>query len=183
MNQADLLQLAKQGDPQAIATLLNHALQPRGVTTKTALVGDCLKILIEAFAAPDQTAVLDFIQNGLTNLAPAKITRVSLYGKQTGQEMPLWEESFDLKPLGDLPTLSIEEQVEAFAIAPKAKVMYSSSSSESNFLTSRPLQLIGVTIGSVLALLVASVGLFHLLGGIPSPVERAINDPVENFVR
>ncbi|WP_242063438.1 hypothetical protein [Nostoc sp. FACHB-892] len=41
MTQPNLLELAKQGDAQAIASLMNRQLQPKGITAKVALKDAC----------------------------------------------------------------------------------------------------------------------------------------------
>ncbi|WP_277926746.1 MULTISPECIES: hypothetical protein [Nostoc] len=41
MTQPNLLELAKQGDAQAIASLINRQLQPKGITAKVALKDAC----------------------------------------------------------------------------------------------------------------------------------------------
>ena len=47
-SQASLLAQAKQGDPKAIATLLNHKLQSKGITTRASVKNSCLHIMLEA---------------------------------------------------------------------------------------------------------------------------------------
>ncbi|MHC5858957.1 hypothetical protein [Nostoc sp.] len=45
MIQPNLLELAKQGDAQAITSLMNRQLQPKGITVKVALKDACLEAL------------------------------------------------------------------------------------------------------------------------------------------
>ena len=46
--QPNLLELAKQGNPKAIATLMNRQLQPKSITAKAALKEGCLQIMLES---------------------------------------------------------------------------------------------------------------------------------------
>jgi len=39
-----ILELAKQGDAGAIASLINRSIQPKGITATATLVEDCLHI-------------------------------------------------------------------------------------------------------------------------------------------
>ncbi len=45
MTNTDLLERAKQGDPEAIATLMNRILQPKGITAKAILQNRCLVVI------------------------------------------------------------------------------------------------------------------------------------------
>ena len=97
MTMTDVTQLAREGDPRAIAALLNRSLQPKGVTAKAALSGTCLKIMLESAQPPSQANAVKFIRNGLERLAPEKIETVKLYGKQVGEAQLAWNEEFELK--------------------------------------------------------------------------------------
>lgn len=53
MAQTNILELAKQGDPKAIAALINRQLQPKGITAKVALKDNCLQTMLESAQVPD----------------------------------------------------------------------------------------------------------------------------------
>jgi len=94
--QLNLLELAKQGNAQAIATLMNRQLQPKGITTKAALKEGCLQIMLESAEVPNQQALVAFVRKGLTSLGAVSIERVRVYGRQTAKEVPAWSQDFDL---------------------------------------------------------------------------------------
>ncbi|MHC5597701.1 MAG: type IV pilin-like G/H family protein [Nostoc sp.] len=96
MTQPNLLELAKQGDAQAIASLMNRQLQPKGITVKTNLTSGCLMVIAESENEPEQSFVVDFIRNGITELKAEVIKRVVLHGRITGKKTPLWRESFEM---------------------------------------------------------------------------------------
>ncbi len=52
MTQPNLLELAKQGDVNAIATLMNRKLQPKGIIAKAGMKNDCLQIVLSAAEVP-----------------------------------------------------------------------------------------------------------------------------------
>lgn len=93
----DILTLAKQGDPTAIATLINHSLNPKGILARVGWKHDCLGILLEALPVPDQQEMVAFIRQSLVNLQPKSIQRVKVGGYQPGQSVPTWYEEFEIK--------------------------------------------------------------------------------------
>ncbi|AFY64665.1 hypothetical protein [Geitlerinema sp. PCC 7407] len=96
-NQPNLVQSAKQGNVKAIEALLNSSLRTKGITAKASLKDGCLQLVLEAKKAPEQQALIAFLQKGLTNLDSAAFQTVKIYGKQTDEEFPSWINSFDLR--------------------------------------------------------------------------------------
>ncbi|MFN6517406.1 MAG: DUF4429 domain-containing protein [Nostoc sp. CreGUA01] len=96
MNQPNILELAKQGDPQAIAFLMNRQLQPKGIIAKVALKDACLQVMLESAEVPNQQALVVFIRKGITGLGAASIERVKIYGRKIGEEFPDWSLEFEL---------------------------------------------------------------------------------------
>lgn len=96
MTQSDVLELAKQGNPQAIASLMNLVLQPKGVTVKASLQDRCLHILFSSEEPLSQATLVHFVRTGLTNLQPGPIEQVKLYGQKTGQKTPIWTDGFQI---------------------------------------------------------------------------------------
>ncbi len=95
--QLNLLELAKQGNAQAIATLMNRQLQSKGITTKTTFTQGCLTIIAESEDIPEQKFLVDFLRKGITNLMAEGIQRVIVQGRITGKTAPAWRESFELR--------------------------------------------------------------------------------------
>jgi hypothetical protein len=98
MTQTELLELAKQGRPTAIAALINRSLEPKGITAKAALKGRCLQITLAAPKVPNQKVLAGFIYQGVTKLAPEAIASLKVLGLQTGQKAPAWSQEFKLSP-------------------------------------------------------------------------------------
>jgi hypothetical protein len=92
-----LLKLAKQGNTEAIATLLNHKLQPKGITAKVSTKNGCLQILLESAQVPPQQALITAISKWITNLDADSLQKVSIYGKQPNDDFIAWSEEIDLK--------------------------------------------------------------------------------------
>lgn len=106
MTQENIRELAKQGNPKALATILNRSLKPKNITAKVGLKDDCLQILLESTQIPDQQAMVSFIRNGLIKLEVESINRVKVYGRQLGEESPAWNQTFELMTVQDTPIIN-----------------------------------------------------------------------------
>ncbi|MHC5757901.1 hypothetical protein [Nostoc sp.] len=90
MTQPNLLELAKQGDAQAIASVINYLFQPKGITAKVILKDGCLQIMLESFQVPEQESSVTFIRKLIVNLQATPIKYVKIYGKSKGQNSVAW---------------------------------------------------------------------------------------------
>ncbi|MBD2461044.1 hypothetical protein H6G89_08315 [Oscillatoria sp. FACHB-1407] len=104
-SQPNLLELAKQGDATAIASLMNRHLQPKGVTATATLEDGCLQVALESQQVPNQPSLVEFIQKGVTNLGVDAIKQIRIYGVQTGKVTPVWEQDIFLQPYAAVPDL------------------------------------------------------------------------------
>lgn len=98
----DILTLARQGDPGAISTLINHSLNPRGITARIGWNNQCLGILLESSPVPDQEEMIAFIRQNLANLQPESIRLVKVCGYQPGQSLPTWYEEIEMEGIAAL---------------------------------------------------------------------------------
>ena len=94
MTQPHLLELAKQGDPQAIATLINATLEPQGVTAETFIEVDCLHVFLNAARPLNAQTLVTFVRRGILRLEVASIQQVQVYGQRLGEDQPQWVETF-----------------------------------------------------------------------------------------
>ncbi|BCL36791.1 PrsW family intramembrane metalloprotease [Nostoc sp. MS1] len=90
----DYLQLAKQGDVNAIASLMNLYFQPQGVTAKASIDDGCLQLILESEQVPDKASSMAFIRQELSTWQPRLINTVRVYGRRTDEPFPDWEETF-----------------------------------------------------------------------------------------
>jgi len=122
MSQPNPLELAKQGHPKAIESLINRQMQPKGITAKVALKNNCLHIMLEAAQPPDQKALVPVIRKGITNLGVPSIEILKIYGKQAGEQVPAWSQEFELvasiKP--PLPLQEVDVKPQA-SVEPKQR--------------------------------------------------------------
>ncbi|MCC5650278.1 hypothetical protein LC609_10600 [Nostoc sp. XA013] len=96
MTQPNILELAKHGDTQAIASLMNRHLRPKGITAQVAFQDTCLEVILESPQVLNQQILVPFIRKGLTALGAESIEIVKVYGQQTGKEFPAWSKEFNL---------------------------------------------------------------------------------------
>ncbi|MEH1792383.1 hypothetical protein [Nostoc sp.] len=96
MTQPNILELAKQGDVEAIASLMNRHLHPKGIAAKVAFQDAWLEVTLESAQVPNQQILVAFIRKGLTGLGAASIESVKIYGQQTGKKFPAWTKEFNL---------------------------------------------------------------------------------------
>jgi len=96
MTQPDIRKLAKQGNPQALAIILNQSLQSQNITAKVNLKDDCLQIMLESPETPNQQSMVAFIRKGLIKLEIESVKTVKLYGRQTGEKSPAWSQKLEL---------------------------------------------------------------------------------------
>ena len=122
MTSSEAIKLARAGNPKAIAALMNHSLQPKGITVKTSLNGECLSVLLEAAQVPNQKEMVGWLKKGMINLGAASIHTVKLYGRQTGAKYPVWKREFELilpihssVPVVSLPTASNTDSIDISA--------------------------------------------------------------------
>ncbi len=90
MTQPNLLELAKQGDAQAIASVINYLLKAKGITSKVILKDGCLQVMLESFQVPEQESSVTFIRKLIIKLEATPIKSIKIYGKRKGQTSVAW---------------------------------------------------------------------------------------------
>lgn len=113
MTHQNNLELAKQGDPNAIANYLNYLLQPQGITVKASLKDGCLRIKLEVFQVPNQRYIVSAIYKLIAELDIKFIKKINIYARKTNNDVPFWVESFDLISLSK--SASLEEPINVCA--------------------------------------------------------------------
>lgn len=98
------MELAKQGDPQAIATLINRSLESKGIHAQAALEGECLKISLQASQIPNQKAVITIIQRGMMILQVEQIKLVKILTYRSDNNYLAWQHEI---PLDNHPKQSL----------------------------------------------------------------------------
>ena len=94
MTQKSVVEQAKQGDPSAIAALINSSLSSRGITAKASLKAGCLEVVLVATQVPDQHTVAPVVRKGIERLGVISIKQVRISGQASGASSHAWSEEF-----------------------------------------------------------------------------------------
>lgn len=99
MTQHKVILLAKQGNPKAIEAILNHYLQPMSITVKAARKDSCLHVLLKAQKPLKSEKSVEFIYKIITKIQPSNISKVSIEGRITGEDISDWHKDIELNKL------------------------------------------------------------------------------------
>lgn len=112
---SNLLKLARQGDINAIETILNQQVKAKNITAKVAFKDSCLQVMLMSEQVPAQQLIAAFIRETITNLGIQSLERLKLYGKQIGDDFPAWNQEFELLGKPNLmPSTSTTEKVSIY---------------------------------------------------------------------
>ncbi|WP_293130213.1 hypothetical protein [Microcoleus sp. bin38.metabat.b11b12b14.051] len=117
MTELNFPELAKQGNPQAIASWLNSKLQSEGIAASANLDGDCLDVILEAEEVPKEDKLVDFVRDELANLQPEAIRKVKVQGRESGEIAAAWSQEFSLESSILAPQRFAGESVSNIAVA------------------------------------------------------------------
>lgn len=105
-------ELARQGQPEAIASVVNHAIQSQGITAKAVLKDGSLLLLLESADVPDEQSLVPFIKRGLSELGIESLPTLKIYGRQQGQRLPAWQHEIELEPLAmEMPDEDEDDEI------------------------------------------------------------------------
>lgn len=94
----NLRELAKKGDPKVIAQIIGHTLQKKGIDVQVTRENDTLSVFLESDQVRNQqTALVDFIQQGMSKLEMADINKVKVLGVMPGETSPIWSDEVILR--------------------------------------------------------------------------------------
>jgi hypothetical protein len=111
MASSEVLGLAKQGDPAAIATLMNQVTCPQGIVVRAKHQDNCLHLLFEGKQIPKQQTAVSFVRSSLNILNLNSLETVMVYGRQQGSHHTSWHESIQLQSCFELsPTAQLTDE-------------------------------------------------------------------------
>jgi hypothetical protein len=96
MTQQKVLDLARQGNPEAIATLINHSTQPRGIQAEAVRAGHQLHVNLYAAQTPNQKAVVSLIDRGMRTLQTPVFSEVLLSAYHNDRRTLFWQYRLEL---------------------------------------------------------------------------------------
>ena len=101
MTPTNLLELCRNGDPGAIATLLNRGLQGKNATASADWQGEQLNVRLESDVLPDQTSLLEFVQRTMKTLRVEAVETLRVYAYETHNPVPVWMHQMELEDSED----------------------------------------------------------------------------------
>ncbi|MEM9540870.1 MAG: GAF domain-containing protein [Cyanobacteria bacterium P01_E01_bin.42] len=117
---SNLFQKAKQGNPKAIALLLNEKLNPKGMDSRIDRRDRTLRIFLEGAQLYKPDKLFSWLRKQMVALKPGGIERVSIRGLATGKHKTLWTQGFQFEQFsptfpGRQPSLPISKILVASA--------------------------------------------------------------------
>ncbi|MGB3512680.1 MAG: hypothetical protein WBA93_26375 [Microcoleaceae cyanobacterium] len=88
-----ILELAKEGNPKAVALIINQSLQQKGITAIAGNKGGWLHIILESDPVPNPQTVTPFIQNEIANLQSESLKNVKIYARKLGNKSIIWTQT------------------------------------------------------------------------------------------
>lgn len=110
-NSSNPLEHAKQGNPRAIAYLINQQLRTKGITAKVERQASSLYIELESLDEVAQDSVFPVIENGIRRLGIPGLESLTVVAKLSGSTETLWQEDI----IFDREVLDFDEVDEAQA--------------------------------------------------------------------
>ena len=89
-----VIQLAQQGNPNAIAAFMNSKLEAAHIKAVVRLKDECLQILLEANKVLNKPQCLAFVAQVVTRLqlrSRTSIKAIAVYGRRSGESNLLWQ--------------------------------------------------------------------------------------------
>ncbi len=97
--------LARQGHPDAIATLIQRTLPSPHIQVKVAWKDHCLGILLESDPLPSQAILAPLVRFGIEKVQVSGFQTLRIYGRLTGQSSPAWCEVIEPTSHAAPPTI------------------------------------------------------------------------------
>ncbi len=99
-SQINLMAMAKHGDLNALAALMNRSLRTKGIFTELSLAGNCLTVIaMFSQAAPHKPSLVEMLKRGLNNMQPKGVKRVMVRAVSIEDESLAWQSAFLVLPI------------------------------------------------------------------------------------
>jgi len=96
-SQINLMEMAKQGDMNALAALMNRSLKVHGIFAELSLTKGCL-VVSAMFdqTAPNKTSLVEMLKRGVGNVRPKGVQRVMVQAMSIHDRSVAWQSAFIL---------------------------------------------------------------------------------------
>jgi hypothetical protein len=110
MTQANIFELARQGDVQAITSLMNSQLQLKNVIAKVSIKNGYLRVRLESNQIPDKQNLVKYVRQEMIGLRSESIKKVKVDGFQQGKSFRCWTQELNLELQQKYSSVSLEKQ-------------------------------------------------------------------------
>jgi hypothetical protein len=90
MSAQDMLTQARQGNPQAIALILNHFTRPKDIITQVIAEEESLRIVFSAHRLPNQEVMTGFVRKSIEQLDIDSVQIIQVVGQRVGNHPDAW---------------------------------------------------------------------------------------------
>jgi hypothetical protein len=97
MTTQNILELAKQGNTQAITTLMNQALETKEITVQISITGRSMTIVGESQANIEQSFFVDYVRQTIKKIKLSTVKTMYIKGQITDTKTPIWTQIIDLE--------------------------------------------------------------------------------------
>ncbi|MEM7593933.1 MAG: hypothetical protein AAF383_20915, partial [Cyanobacteria bacterium P01_A01_bin.83] len=88
--------MTQQSDREALLFSIAENLENIKIA-KSEIENSCLKLMVEADPVPDCQKIIAIVKNTVAESQADFITRISLYGRKTGEDFPEWTKNLSIK--------------------------------------------------------------------------------------
>ncbi|MEA5571354.1 choice-of-anchor D domain-containing protein [Calothrix sp. UHCC 0171] len=120
MTQQQIVELAKQGDINAIEALINELLKPQGITAKVGLKDSCLYVALVAVKVPEKKALVRIICQQIVQWHVESLNYAKIYAAQWGNNLPVWQQVVHLYKVRPKKVINKSVQLTTLTIGDKA---------------------------------------------------------------
>lgn len=111
---------AREGDVEAIAALVSQWVDNPSIETQASIKNGSLRIVLTASEFPEPSHIATQILHHVTALAIPGCTSLKVSGREPGDEIPDWQQEFDLQPTAEgSPSFNASEMINAIQVSPE----------------------------------------------------------------
>ena len=89
-NQQKIIELATQGNPKAVAMIINQLLEKQGIKVIAARKNDYIHIVLESELVPNPEILIPVVEKKIASLQSEYLKNIKIHGRQLGSKSIIW---------------------------------------------------------------------------------------------
>ena len=89
-NQQKIIELATQGNPKAVAMIINRLLEKQGIKVIAARKNDYIHIVLESELVPNPEILIPVVEKKIASLQSEYLKNIKIHGRQLGSKSIIW---------------------------------------------------------------------------------------------